>query len=75
VIDHEDATRLVFEGLDMWDTTQTEVPRPELQARYLAITPSGCRAPSCPYPYPYPYPYRYPYPLPLTLTPYPYPYP
>ena len=32
VIDHEDATRLVFEGLDMWDTTQTEVPGSELQA-------------------------------------------
>ena len=32
VVDHEDAIQLVFEGLDMWDTTQTEVPRPELQA-------------------------------------------
>ena len=32
MIDHEDAPRLVFEGLDMWDTTQTEVPGTELQA-------------------------------------------
>ena len=38
VIDLEDATRLVYEALDMWDTTQTEVPSAELQAGHRTLT-------------------------------------